>query len=285
MSSPFSILLKPNDGEGQHVRVGLIDRSGRYRVGASERPDIVHDDGFLGKFPPQQPSAADRAAFAKWLATLEGSEALCNAQTGRMLPPCSNEDLSDANAAYRHFLFGNGKDRFIDYERFISGDPVGARLITKLLSDFKQHVGIISKDRVSFSVVSEPYSIGAGGFVGYPETANWQKALGGHVVWVDANVSVIVNEKHQMEHRAAIMIHMEDRYNFNPGQHDVATGIPDSANGRFELTGLAKQYTNRGKIVRHIVWSEGAPGEGSASGDPEGRGRRPADNRRLRNRL
>jgi hypothetical protein len=189
------------------------------------------------------------------------------------------------NAAYRHFLFGNGKDRFIDYERFISGDPVGARLITKLLSDFKQHVGIISKDRVSFSVVSEPYSIGAGGFVGYPETANWQKALGGHVVWVDANVSVIVNEKHQMEHRAAIMIHMEDRYNFNPGQHDVATGIPDSANGRFELTGLAKQYTNRGKIVRHIVWSEGAPGEGSASGAPEGRGRRPADNRRLRNRL
>lgn len=285
MSNPFGILLKPDGGDGQLVSVGLVERSGRYRVGQAERPNIVHDDGFLGKFPPQPPSAADRAAFAKWLATLEGSEALCNAQTGRMLPPCSHEDLSDANAAYRHFLFGDGKDRIIDYERFISGDPTGQRLLNRLLDDFKLHVGVIARDRISFAVTSEPYTIGSNGFVGYPETANWQKALGGHVVWVSADVQVKINEKHQLEYRADMVIHMEDRYNFNPGQHDVATGIPDSANGRFEITGLAKQYTNYGRITRQITWNDADSTSYATSGGATGRSRQPSNNRRLRNRL
>lgn len=285
MSNPFSILLKSDGGEGTEVHVGLIDRSGRYKTGPAQRPKIIHDDGFLGKFPPQNPTAADRAAFAKWLATLEGSEAFCNNQTGHMLPPCSREDLADANAAYRHFLFGEGKDRIIDYERFISGDPTGQQLINKLLDDFKLHVGVIARDRINFSVTSDPYSIGSGGFVGYPETANWQKALGGHVVWVSADVQTTINEQHRLDYRADLVIHMEDRYNFNPGQHDVATGIPDSANGRFEITGLAKQYTNYGRVTRQISWSDGGSGSAAISGAPNGRSRQPSNNRRLRNRL
>lgn len=285
MNSPFGILLKENGGVGQQVGVSLTGQSGRYRLGKPQRPNISHDDGFLGRFPSRPPSAADRTAFAKWLATLEGSEALCNPQTGRMLPPCSYEDLSDANAAYRHFLFGNGEDRHIDYERFIAGDPTGKQLLEKLLKDFQHHVGLIARDRVSFSVTSEPYSIGLGGFVGYPETANWQKALGGHVVWVSADVQVSVDREQKLRYQADVLVHMEDRYNFNPGQQDVATGIPDSENGRFEITGLAKQYTNYGKITRRISWSEGAAEADFISGPAEGRSRHPGGNRRIRNRL
>ena len=41
-------------------------------------------------------------------------------------------------------------------------------------------------------------------------------------------------------------IHAEDRYNFNPGAADIATGAPDSANGRFEITGLGNEFLSTG---------------------------------------
>lgn len=59
--------------------------------------------------------------------------------------------------------------------------------------------------------------------------------------------------------RADITIHAEDRYNFNPGAKDIATGIPDSANGRFELCGLAHQYMNYGRVTRSASWMKGKP--------------------------
>jgi hypothetical protein len=52
-------------------------------------------------------------------------------------------------------------------------------------------------------------------------------------------------------------VHAEDRYNFNPGAADIATGTPDGANGRFEQTGLAHQYTNSGSLEREVSWSQG----------------------------
>jgi hypothetical protein len=45
-------------------------------------------------------------------------------------------------------------------------------------------------------------------------------------------------------------IHAEDMYNFNPGDSDIATGTPDSANGRFEITGLGHEYLNRGTFTQ-----------------------------------
>jgi type VI secretion system VgrG family protein len=69
------------------------------------RPSIRHDNGFLDKFRKRAPTTGDRLQFAKWLAMLEGSEALCSGGVKTIAPPCHGEDLSDANAAYRHFLF------------------------------------------------------------------------------------------------------------------------------------------------------------------------------------
>jgi len=52
-------------------------------------------------------------------------------------------------------------------------------------------------------------------------------------------------------------LHAEDRYNFNPGMADIATGTPDSENIRFEITGLAHQYMHNGQLTRTVTWQGG----------------------------
>ncbi len=47
---------------------------------------------------------------------------------------------------------------------------------------------------------------------------------------MSADVTVSANAKGEIVYSANLAVHREDRYNFNPGQHDVATGIPDSTN-------------------------------------------------------
>jgi hypothetical protein len=232
--------------------------SGRYRLGGPVRPSIKHDNGHLDKYPLRDPTVVDRAHLLKWIAKLEGAEALCNARTGQYVETCDREDLSDANAAYRHFLFGNGVDRTIDYERYLSGDPAARNLVPKVINDFRAHAEVIGQDRVKFSITSEPYLVGRGGFAPYPSTVNWQKTLGAHSLWVSGNVEVSSDGNTNIWYEAELTVHVEDRYNFNPGQHDIATGIPDSENGRFEVTGLGKQYMNFATVVRHTKWQLGS---------------------------
>lgn len=285
MNSPFDSLLQPDDEKSVHTTpVKLNEVSGRYRLGAPSRPNIKHDNGFLDKFRKRPPTASDRLQFAKWLSMLEGSEALCSGATRSIAPPCHGEDLSDANAAYRHFLFGNGTDRTINYERYLLDDASGRQVIPNVLEDFQRHVEVIGHDRVKFSVTSDAYAVGNGGIAPYPATVNWQKAIGAHFLWVSADVSVSVSDKSEIVYTADVTIHMEDRYNFNPGQHDIATGIPDSANGIFEITELAHQYTNFGTVHRKVSWQEGQH-TNAASGAPNSRQRKPQDNRRARNRI
>lgn len=286
MNNPFEASLAPSEEKNTHLApVSLKDVSGRYRIGLPARPSIPHDNGHLDMYPTSEPTVADRGQFMKWTAMLETSEALCNAQTGSVIGLCNGEDLSDANAAYRHFLFGDGKDRTINYERYLRNDPSGSELIHNLLSDFQSHVEIIGKDRVKFSVTSNYYTVGRGGIAPYPVTANWQKTIGAHFLWVSADVAVSVNAGGKIFYEAELVIHVEDRYNFNPGSTDVATGIPDSANGRFEVTGLAKQYTNYATVTRATKWEEGSSLIAKAKGTAPGRQRMPSDNRRFRNRL
>lgn len=286
MTNPFEILyLEPVDKKVPHVvKVGLVDQSGPYRIGKPTRPNIKHDNGHLDRFPKREPTASDRLQLAKWIAMLEGSEALCTAQTGKIMPQCHGEDLADANAAYRHFLFGKGADRTILYERFVENDASGKTLLPNLINDFELYVSIIGKDRTKFSVTSDTFHVGAGGVAAYPATANWQKALGAHFLWVSADV-IASCVKQKIYFDADITVHMEDRYNFNPGAADVATGIPDEANGRFEITGLAHQYTNYGTLTRHVRWEDGAPTTSRLTNAPNGRQRKPSDNRRIRNRM
>lgn len=257
------------------VPIELIRTSGKYSIGPAARPKIIHDNGFLDQFTPEEPDMSDRAQLAYWRTKLEGAEAL-------------RPDLVDATAAYRHFLYGLGHDRTLNYERFIENDTSGAILIKNLTSDFQNNITIIGKNRDSFLVTSQPFSVGNTNLYPYPATENWQKAIGAHIIWVSGSVKIETDANGIDAYDAEITIHMEDRYNFNPGAADIATGIPDSANGRFEITGLAKQYMNYGTITRQLKWKHkdgSKPEQLEVSGDPRSRQRRPSDSRRARNRI
>lgn len=181
MSDPFKILLKTAAEKPVHkATLGLTERSGKYRIGIPTRPTIKHDNGHLDIHKKRDPTIADRLNLAKWTTKLEASELLCTARIGKHVDTCSNEDLSDANAAYRHFLFGNGGDRIFDYEKFLKNDSSAFLLIKNLTSDFKTHIELIGVDRQKSSVTSDVYTVGANGISPYPFTANWQKAIGAH---------------------------------------------------------------------------------------------------------
>jgi hypothetical protein len=77
----------------------------------------------------------------------------------------------------------------------------------------------------------------------------------------------------------------EDRYNFNPGAQDMATGIPDSDNGVFELTGLGKQFDSYASLRRILPWKGFYLGVGLSATPHTTRLRQPQDNRRVRNRV
>lgn len=50
---------------------------------------------------------------------------------------------------------------------------------------------------------------------------------------------------------------MEDKYNFNRGQVDIATGLPDNENGAFEVLGWAKSFMSKGETTFEFSWRKG----------------------------
>lgn len=254
-----------------------------YTIGAPTRPSIYHDNGFLDKFSPRSPTASDYAQRALWLAKLEGGEAV------QGIPLLPHNDLPDALAAYRHFLSGNGADRTISYERYVANDENGKKTLANAVLDARQGVELIyyssisGQSPVNFQITGSAISVGGNNpAFPYPATENWQKAIGAHIIWISADVDVVVQNEIP-QYYMVMTLHAEDKYNFNPGAQDIATGIPDSENGIFEITGLAKQYMNYGTLQRTVTWS-GATSDIASSRSDSGRDRNPDDNHRLRNR-
>lgn len=221
-------------------------------------PEIAHDHGFLDdgngnidESKREDPTWTDRLNRLKWIGKLEAAEAL-------------RPDLIDGTRAYRHFLYGGGADYSVNYERFIAGDSSGATALQSAIEDTMDHaigrhddIIAASPDNVpsssSFQFRSDPITVGGDNRYPYPATENWQKAIGGHSVWIEADVSVEVDEASGTRTFSINMtLHAEDRYNFNPSQQDIATGIPDSDNGRFEITGLGHEFMQRASVTREI---------------------------------
>lgn len=84
----------------------------------------------------------------------------------------------------------------------------------------------------------------------YPVTKNWIRALGGHRLWSKGDV---VYDQAACKLTADVTIEIEDFYNFNKGQKDIFSGLPDDENGRFEVFGWAKSFYSRGSISRTVV--------------------------------
>mgnify|MGYP000004508594 CR=1 FL=1 len=227
----------------------------RYRLGAPARPSsIVWDNGFLDKLKPRKPTAGDYTARVKWAAQLEIAEKL-------------RPDLKEALEAYRHFLYGGGSDRVFSYESYVMNDRSGETTLANAMLDIQDGAEVVwEADRSvrQFSITGGQIPCGGTSLFPYPQTENWQKAIGGHVIWLSGGVK-IADRAGQTWFRLDMTLHAEDRYNFNPGAKDITTGIPDSDNGIFEVTGLAKQYTQTATLRRIIEWQYGTLGTGSTS--------------------
>lgn len=65
--------------------------------------------------------------------------------------------------------------------------------------------------------------------------------------------------------RMVITVHAEDRYNVNAGQADIATGEPDSANGRFAELGWAQGFHVTGDVQRVVEWDVDDPDDVTVS--------------------
>lgn len=260
----------------------------QYVIGPPTRPNIRHDNGFLDKFPRRRPATKDYEEYARWVSKLEGAEAI------QGVPFVPHNELPDALAAYRHFLRGKGRDRVFSYERFVTNDPNGAMILSNAILDARQGAELLYQQHfagqspVHFQMSGNAIPVGDVRYPSfpYPKTENWQKAIGAHMIWISAEVDVELASG-SPSFTMLMVLHAEDRYNFNPGAKDIATGIPDSANGIFEVTGLANQYMNTSALERKVMWSRTSaaqsstrPGEGRFTRD-----RNPPDNRRIRNRL
>ncbi len=259
-----------------------------YTIGPPQRPPINHDNGFLDRFARRAPTMADRAKYAEWGALLDAAEA------AQGIPFIPHHDLPDALAAYRHFLYGKGADRTFSYERYVASDGSGKITLANAVQDFRRGVEELAATRPSgsppaFHVTSGPIPCGSddpdlGDLFPYPDTENWQKAIGSHVIWLSGSVTYSTTAG-QFSYVALMTLHAEDRYNFNPGAQDIKTGIPDAANGRFEVTGLAQQYMNYSTLTRTLRWVGATPDAPAVTRVAAKRDRKPDDNRRVRNRI
>jgi hypothetical protein len=233
----------------------------KFVEGPPARPAIKHDHGFLddgaGNIDPSKrraPTWEDYKLYAYWQLKLEGAQLL-------------RPDLKDATDAYAHFLDATGTDLRVDYEGFLQDDASGKTVLKSAVEDTVAGALEIHDKKLSaappagdrqdnFTMTSEAIGVGDDTRYPYPATENWQKAIGGHVIWIDAAVKVNIDKaatKRTFEIK--MNLHMEDMYNFNPGAQDIATGTPDAENGRFEVTGLGKEFLSKAEISRTITFS------------------------------
>lgn len=261
-----------------------LETGGSYRIGSALRPNIIHDNGHL-VLGTRTPTATDYLKLAKWKAMVEGAEML-------------RSDLSDGLAAYRHFLEGRGKPRVFSYERYVTNDNSGRTTLRNAILDLQdaaiklwQSHSHLRKFNITGPAIpcgSDPsrYPYLSTHFP-YPATENWQKAIGGHMIWLSGELSVIPSPHATPSplFELTMILHAEDRYNFNPGQQDIATGIPDSENGLFAMTGLAHQYNHFSTLTRQIEWRGTSIGVLSCVSPNTVHMRQPRNNRRIRNRI
>jgi hypothetical protein len=252
-----------------------------YSLGPPQRPPLQWDD-VSTSIPKHSPTSADYLLLAKWNAELEAGEAIQD--TG--LPHSS---LADALGAYRHYLKGKGADRTFSYERYVTNDPSGKTTLDNAILDIEDgaqqlYAANFAGKPAQFKITGTAIPCERRHAVKfpYPRTENWQKAIGYHNIWLSGDVTVTPLGS-QPNFSMAMTLHAEDKYNFNPGQADIATGTPYSENAELEAAGLANSYMHYSTLQRTVRWTTvGPPQIGQTD---QSRVRQPQDNVRIRNRL
>lgn len=272
------------------------DTETTYRVGDPTRPNIHHDNGFLqnpndpndpNPIPTTEPTEANRDYYNDQLDKTKWAQRIDNFNI-----PFRDEDdtarrLEDGIEAYRHFLEGNGTDRNFSYNEFIEEDDAGQTILNNAIGDTQRGVEqlynqmiaenpALANQTITFNVTGGVITVGGDSRFPYPDTENWQKAIGGHSIWNSASVTVTPPTEPGGEPTFSMdyTLHAEDRYNFNPGQNDIATGDPDEDRGlTLERTGLAHQYMQYSTAEREVTWTQGDIQGSTDVSNPEDSGR------------
>ncbi|MGH3924652.1 MAG: hypothetical protein ACRDTT_17625, partial [Pseudonocardiaceae bacterium] len=233
-----------------------VTEDGRYKIGDPERPHIERDDDFV--YDSKDSDWSDHLSKAKWLAQLRG------AQIAGHLP--------DGTAMYEHYWSNTGEPKEFDYEKAYDEDSgVRAGVDQEIVRAQAAAEELIRAGNTDFSMTGQVSGVPD---EYYPQTENWQKAIGGYQVWSHGDVRVD-GDTVTME----ITVRGEDRYNFNGGQEDIETGAPDDENGRFTEIGWAKPFDTHGSLTRTVTWQLGdvpdmpSPPEGGSDDEPRGRER------------
>ena len=205
-----------------------------YKIGTGSKPEIKWDNGY--KYDPNASSTwADWRNWEKFRILLNGAEVVGH--------------LPDGTRAYRQYRYGKGKDLIVDYDKAIRDD-------TGIDNGFKAELAGAQADiEKAHDGKAEQFSVySTSARLVNSTTENWQKALGGHDIWGTGSVTY---DSSKCTYTLKIDVEMEDFYNFNKGQSDIATGLPDDQNGRFEVFGWAKSFYSRGHVSRTVTWKRG----------------------------
>jgi RHS repeat-associated protein len=204
-----------------------------YHIGSPTEPPMSFDDDFVFD-PNAHATLKDYRSIVYWEGMLVGGAAF-------------RPDLEDAIQAYRHYLGGSGSDMEINY-------PKAYREDQNIQAGVMAEIGAAQADAERLSASGGPRftMTGDADRIGHPATENWQKTIGQHYVWGSAEVEACGNS-----FSMTITIHEKDRYNFNRGSRDIATGKKDDLNGRFATLGWAKSFITNGRVVKRVTWEKG----------------------------
>lgn len=155
--------------------------------------------------------------------------------------------LEDARRAYRHYIENTGTDLTINYLKAYYEDEIIRKEVDNEIVAAQTDAERLSNTAgVCFSMTGEAEKVSE------PSTENWQKTIGGHYIWGYADVCACGGRFHMK-----LTINEKDLYNFNPGEKDIQTGLPDNVNGRFSVLGWAKQFYTNGKFFINLSWDNG----------------------------
>jgi hypothetical protein len=212
-------------------------------AGDYKRPKIIHDNGHLDGGTPRDATIGDYISEAWWVT-----------KSTVAIP-----FLENGTDAYNHFQGATGADANFDLNEYLHSDDSGV----KMRGNVEILVVAAAKDLVNsnyFKIQSGLFTVSEDSYrFPYPETEDWQKAVGGFSFYVTAEIRGSTREDGLYQFIAEYTIHAEDRYNFNPGQKDIKTKEPDSTNGKFELTGHGKQFMQYGTFTKKISWAGERP--------------------------
>ncbi|MGE5329027.1 MAG: RHS repeat-associated core domain-containing protein [Deltaproteobacteria bacterium] len=213
----------------------FVDPSGNaeYAIGGlNMAPEFKHDKGFVYN-PNAIATKADKKSWDDWGV---------KAWVASFVPW-----LKDASDMYNHYRSNTGTSMKVDYARAYNEDQTIKKYIDNEISIMKNTVNSIylNGGNTSFEMI--------GGLQAVPNgtSENWQKTVGAHNVFGYGKVSI--NPKNGLA-TMVVTFYMEDMYNFNPGQADIASGTPDAVNGRFAELGWAKEFKTYGSYTKTIIW-------------------------------